>query len=73
MVGRDPRGETRSHDRHIDALCHIMDRQKLYNGVPADVVTERGALELSMEVADDGTSWTTGLVRATTSMDHRCR
>ena len=41
-------------DSHIDALCHIMYRQKLYNGVPADAVTAHGASELSIEVARDG-------------------
>lgn len=41
-------------DRHIDALCHAMYRKTLYNGVPADAVTRRGAQELSIEVARDG-------------------
>ena len=41
-------------DSHIDALCHIMYRKTLYNGVPADAVTSRGAQELSIEVARDG-------------------
>ena len=41
-------------DSHIDALCHIMWRKTLYNGVPADAVTSRGAQELSIEVARDG-------------------
>jgi kynurenine formamidase len=39
---------------HMDALCHAMYRKTLYNGVSSDVVTERGALELSIEVARDG-------------------
>jgi kynurenine formamidase len=61
----DPEGLTFAQDRlainvhgnvdsHIDALCHIMYRQSLYNGVPADMVTEHGASELSIEVARDG-------------------
>jgi kynurenine formamidase len=41
-------------DSHIDALCHIMYRKTLYNGVPADAVTQDGAQELSIEVACDG-------------------
>ena len=41
-------------DSHIDALCHAMWRKTLYNGVSADEVTERGARELSIEVAHDG-------------------
>jgi kynurenine formamidase len=64
-VGADPEGLTFAQDRlainvhgnadsHIDALCHIMYRQSLYNGVPADMVTSRGASELSIEVARDG-------------------
>src|SRR6202007_2027977 len=61
----DPEGLTFAQDRlsinvhahadsHIDALCHIMYRQSLYNGVPADMVTAHGASELSIEVARDG-------------------
>jgi kynurenine formamidase len=61
----DPRGLTFAQDRmginvhsnvdsHIDALCHAMWRKTLYNGVPADEVTEQGAQELSIEVAHDG-------------------
>ncbi len=41
-------------DSHIDALCHVIYRAKLYNGVPADTVTPAGASELSIEVAKDG-------------------
>ncbi len=61
----DPRGLTFAQDRlgvnvhsnvdsHIDALCHVMYRKTLYNGVPADAVTQGGAQELSIEVARDG-------------------
>ena len=61
----DPAGLTFAQDRldvnvhsnvdsHIDALCHAMYRKTLYNGVPADEVTPRGARELSIEVARDG-------------------
>jgi kynurenine formamidase len=41
-------------DSHIDALCHVMYRGRLYNGVPADTVTAQGAAELSIEVARNG-------------------
>src|ERR1700735_1938279 len=41
-------------DSHMDALCHAMYRKQLYNGVPAEAVTARGAEELSIEVARDG-------------------
>jgi kynurenine formamidase len=41
-------------DSHIDALCHVIFDGQLYNGVPADTVTEAGAAELSIGVAADG-------------------
>ena len=41
-------------DTHIDALCHVIFDGRLYNDVPADTVTERGAAELSIAVAADG-------------------
>jgi kynurenine formamidase len=41
-------------DSHIDALCHVMYRAILYNGVAADSITASGASELSIEVARDG-------------------
>jgi len=61
----DPAGLTFARDRlsmnvhgnadsHIDALCHVMYRARLYNGVPADTVTSAGADELSIELASNG-------------------
>jgi kynurenine formamidase len=41
-------------DTHIDALCHVIFDRALYNGVPAETVTESGAAELSIAVADHG-------------------
>jgi kynurenine formamidase len=41
-------------DSHMDALCHVMYDGTLYNGVPADTVSGRGAAELTIEVAADG-------------------
>jgi kynurenine formamidase len=41
-------------DTHIDALCHVIFDRALYNGVPAEIVTETGAAELSIAVAADG-------------------
>lgn len=41
-------------DSHIDALCHVIYRAHLYNGVPADSITASGATELSIDVARDG-------------------
>ncbi|WP_405065528.1 cyclase family protein [Kribbella sp. NBC_01510] len=41
-------------DSHLDALCHVIFDGELYNGVPADTITESGATELSVGVAADG-------------------
>ena len=41
-------------DSHVDALCHVIFDSKLYNGVPAETVTESGAAELSIAVTADG-------------------
>ncbi len=41
-------------DTHIDALCHVIFDRELYNGVPAETVTESGASELSIAAAADG-------------------
>jgi kynurenine formamidase len=41
-------------DSHIDALCHVIFDGRLYNGVPAETVTETGADELSIDLAAGG-------------------
>jgi kynurenine formamidase len=41
-------------DSHVDALCHVIFDGGLYNGLPADAVTENGAAELSIDIAGDG-------------------
>src|ERR1022692_2405563 len=41
-------------DSHMDALCHVMFDQSLYNDVPAGQVTESGAGALSIGIARDG-------------------
>jgi kynurenine formamidase len=41
-------------DSHMDALCHVIYDGTLYNGVPADTVSSKGAAELTIEVAKDG-------------------
>ena len=41
-------------DSHLDALCHVMFDQSLYNDVPAGQVTESGAGALSIGIAGDG-------------------
>ena len=41
-------------DTHVDALCHVIFDGMLYNGVPAETVTESGAAELSIAVAAGG-------------------
>jgi len=39
---------------HIDALCHIFNDGKLYNGYPIERVTAHGALELGIHELRDG-------------------
>jgi kynurenine formamidase len=39
---------------HIDALCHVAYEGSLYNGVPADAITARGATAASIEVLANG-------------------
>jgi kynurenine formamidase len=41
-------------DSHLDALCHVIFDGKLYNGVPAETVTETGATELPIDLAAGG-------------------
>jgi kynurenine formamidase len=41
-------------DSHMDALCHVMFDHALYNGVPAEAVSESGAEDLSIGVARNG-------------------
>lgn len=41
-------------DSHIDALCHVIFDGEMYNKVPADTITERGAAELSIGMVADG-------------------
>ena len=41
-------------DSHIDALCHVVFDGELYNGVSASTVTEEGATELSIALAENG-------------------
>jgi kynurenine formamidase len=39
---------------HIDALCHVAYEGAMYNGKPADAVTEHGATVNTVEVLKDG-------------------
>jgi kynurenine formamidase len=39
---------------HIDALCHIFHRGKLYNGYASERVTAHGALDLGIDALRDG-------------------
>ena len=41
-------------DSHIDALCHVIYQDKLYNNVGVDTLTPTGASMLSIDVASDG-------------------
>jgi kynurenine formamidase len=48
----EPHGDAHSH---IDALCHVLYRGRLYNGVPADdAITSVGCKVQGMDVARDG-------------------
>jgi kynurenine formamidase len=50
-VGIDYHNDTHSH---IDALCHVAYAGRLYNGIPADVVSAEGAAAESIEVLANG-------------------
>jgi kynurenine formamidase len=41
-------------DTHIDALCHVIYDNKLYNEVPAQTITSTGATTLSIDEAHNG-------------------
>lgn len=41
-------------DSHIDALCHVIYDDKLYNNVSVDTVTPTGASQLTIDAARDG-------------------
>ena len=41
-------------DSHIDALCHVIYDDKLYNDVSVETLTPAGASALSIDVAHDG-------------------
>jgi kynurenine formamidase len=41
---------------HIDALCHVMYKGRLYNGFPSSMVTSRGALRGAINTAEHGLS-----------------
>ena len=41
-------------DSHLDALCHVIYDNKLYNGVDVETLTPTGATALTIETAHDG-------------------
>ncbi len=41
-------------ETHIDALCHVFHKGKMYNGVPQATVTEKGAAHMSVHAMKDG-------------------
>ena len=49
--GMAPHGFATSH---IDALCHIFHKSKIYNGYSIETVTAHGALELGINELKDG-------------------
>ncbi len=51
QIGIFPHGQAQSH---LDALCHISDGQRLFNGRPASLVTSAGAKVLDISVVGDG-------------------
>lgn len=50
-IGMSLHGDAQSH---IDALCHVVYDETLWNGVSGETITEAGADELSIDVAHDG-------------------
>ena len=41
-------------DSHIDALCHVIYDDKLYNGISVETLTPTGASALTIDTAHDG-------------------
>ena len=39
---------------HLDALCHVFDRGKMYNGYPSEDVTAKGARNGAIDALKDG-------------------
>jgi kynurenine formamidase len=50
-IGMNVHGDAHTH---VDALCHVVYRDLLYNGVPGGTVTSAGADALSIDVAANG-------------------
>lgn len=51
FLGSEIHGESRTH---IDALCHVAYKGKLYNGKPPAMVTSRGATGMDITAYTDG-------------------
>lgn len=51
QIGIFPHGQAQSH---LDALCHISDGRRLFNGRPASLVTSAGAKTHDISVTGDG-------------------
>src|SRR4051794_30667938 len=51
FLGMNVHGDAHTH---VDALCHVVYRERLYNGIPRRVVTSAGAGALAVEVASTG-------------------
>lgn len=39
---------------HMDSLCHLFYKDKMYNGIPRDAVDEQGASQLAITIAREG-------------------
>jgi len=50
-IGIFSHGQAQSH---LDALCHISDSRRMYNGRPSSLVTSRGSSVGAITVASDG-------------------
>ena len=51
FIGMDYHGESQTH---LDAVCHCLYRGQMYNALPAESVTVRGASRAGLGVAEHG-------------------
>lgn len=51
FFGMEFHGDAHSH---VDALCHVLYKGKMHNGIPASTIASSGAKKMTMDVAKDG-------------------
>jgi kynurenine formamidase len=51
FMGLEFHGDAHSH---IDALCHVLYRGRMHNGIPSSTITSSGAQVMTMDVGKDG-------------------